>query len=607
MFSSIKITLTIILFSFLFYVFLFIGTTYWITQSQKADATVINLSGKQRMLTQKMTKEAIGVLTGKEDKNTLQKTVNSFQTVLNGLIDGNERLGLPKAESPDIVKGLKVVSDLWSPFKKSIETIINSNDPEQVKKAMDYVYKNNVPLLKKMNYVVGLYQKHSDAKTTKLITIQLIYGVISIILFFIILFYLKKQIVDRIILLKDFADKIARGDVDFQIPITHKDEIGQVAESFNVMISNIKRSREELIAEKNSVQKKVDEAVKKAEEKRIKLENEVKIINRGMEKLSKGNFSVQLNYSSDQELADLFEGFNIVVNNVRKMIIAVIDSVDATASASAEISASAEEMAAGTQEQAAQASQLGSATNEMLASFQESASMIENSYNKVHEAGEVAKNGGEIMSVTSRDIYEIAEVFNIATESVKELGQNSDKIGEIIKVIDEIADQTNLLALNAAIEAARAGEQGRGFAVVADEVRKLAERTSTATKEIADMINKIQVDTSATVNNIEEGNVKVNRGKENVSKAVDALNEIINKTNEVVEIVTEIEKTSKTQSLVVEEIGNGIQEITSVTNETAIGIQQISQASDDLNRLTENLQQLTNQFNLEDTTNYLEE
>ena len=125
-------------------------------------------------------------------------------------------------------------------------------------------------------------------------------------------------------------------------------------------------------------------------------------------------------------------------------------------------------------------------------------------------------------------------------KTVQELGKNSDQIGEIIQVIDDIADQTNLLALNAAIEAARAGEQGRGFAVVADEVRKLAERTTKATKEIAVMIKKIQNDTNGAVLSIMQGTQEVEKGKELANKAGDSLKQIIIGAGEVVDMATQV-------------------------------------------------------------------
>ena len=195
----------------------------------------------------------------------------------------------------------------------------------------------------------------------------------------------------------------------------------------------------------------------------------------------------------------------------------------------------------------------------------------------------------------------IAEVVRKSAETVQALGKSSDQIGEIVQVIDDIADQTNLLALNAAIEAARAGEQGRGFAVVADEVRKLAERTTKATKEIATMIKQIQKDTSGAVESMEEGTKEVEVGKQLAEKAGKSLQEIIHGAEQVVDIVTQVAAASEEQSSAAEQISKNIESISSVTQESASGIQQIAHASEDLNRLTLNLQELVARFKVDES------
>jgi methyl-accepting chemotaxis protein len=184
---------------------------------------------------------------------------------------------------------------------------------------------------------------------------------------------------------------------------------------------------------------------------------------------------------------------------------------------------------------------------------------------------------------------------------VRELGKSSDQIGEIISVIDDIADQTNLLALNAAIEAARAGEQGRGFAVVADEVRKLAERTTKATKEIAGMIKKIQVDTAGAVSSMEQGTGEVEKGKQLADRAGASLQEIVGVSQKVTDMVTQIAAASEEQSSASEQISKNVEAISKVTGETAQGTQQIARAAEDLNRLTEKLQELTSRFTVSGT------
>ena len=193
----------------------------------------------------------------------------------------------------------------------------------------------------------------------------------------------------------------------------------------------------------------------------------------------------------------------------------------------------------------------------------------------------------------------IEEVVNKSANTVQQLGKSSEQIGEIIQVIDDIADQTNLLALNAAIEAARAGEQGRGFAVVADEVRKLAERTTKATKEIADMIKRIQKDTLDAVKSMEEGTAEVENGKLLANKAGDSLQEIVRVSKQVGDLVNQVAAASEEQSSSAEVISKNIEAISAVTQESAGGTQQIAHAAEDLNRLTLNLENLIAKFKID--------
>ena len=185
-----------------------------------------------------------------------------------------------------------------------------------------------------------------------------------------------------------------------------------------------------------------------------------------------------------------------------------------------------------------------------------------------------------------------------AGEIVESLSSRADQIGDIIQVINDIADQTNLLALNAAIEAARAGEQGRGFAVVADEVRKLAERTTKATGEISETIEAIQSDTREASKSMEAACSVVNRGKDMAIKTEEVLKKIIESVSKAMDMIREIAVASEQMSGGAEEISKNVEAISRVTRESAAGSEQMAGTADRLTHQTERLRDLVNRFRL---------
>ena len=315
-------------------------------------------------------------------------------------------------------------------------------------------------------------------------------------------------------------------------------------------------------------------------------------------KVADGDLTQKAEVMSRDELGELAETVNRMVRDLSGTLHNVSEASSAVASASSEISASSEQMAAGSQEQSSQATEVASAVEEMTKTIVENSRNASATADTAKRAREIAYGGGQVVDETITGMKRIAEVVKSSAETVKALGKSSDQIGEIISVIDDIADQTNLLALNAAIEAARAGEQGRGFAVVADEVRKLAERTSKATKEIAQMIKQIQSETKGAVESMNEGTTQVDNGIKLADKAGTSLKEIVSAVQQVTDMVNQIAAASEQQSSASEQISKNVEAISSVTRETASATQQIAKAAEDLNRMTDSLQGIVGKFKL---------
>jgi methyl-accepting chemotaxis protein len=317
--------------------------------------------------------------------------------------------------------------------------------------------------------------------------------------------------------------------------------------------------------------------------------------------INNADLNSQFNSERKDEVGDLQRSFDKFVASIKQTLLQVAEAASAVASASSQISSSTEEMAAGAQEQTSQAAEVAGAVEEMTKTIVENSRNAGQTAETAKKARESAEVGGRVVKETLQAIEGIAESAGATGGIITKLGKSSEQIGEIIGVIDDIADQTNLLALNAAIEAARAGEQGRGFAVVADEVRKLAERTTKATKEIAVMIKEIQKDTGDALESMAVAKNVVELGTQKANEAGSALGDIVAVSERVTDMVSQIAAASEQQSSASEQISKNVEAISAVTGQTATGTQQIARAAEDLNRLTENLQSYVAKFKLSES------
>ena len=302
------------------------------------------------------------------------------------------------------------------------------------------------------------------------------------------------------------------------------------------------------------------------------------------------------NYKGDHK--KLQDSINTLVDAFSDLIARILNSVETTASAAIQISSTADTMATSSQEQSAQTEEVASAIEEMARTITENANNAQRTAEMARQNRDVAKEGGEIVEHTVSKMSDIAKVVKESADNIEKLGESSKQIGEIISVIDDIADQTNLLALNAAIEAARAGEQGRGFAVVADEVRKLAERTTEATKQIADMIKGIQRDTENAVRMMQNGNAEVTNGIQLADKAGAALKAIVDSSTHLLDMISQIATASEEQAATGEQITKNVAMISEVAQDTSRRITEIAHSADDLSRLTDELRGLVAQFKI---------
>lgn len=554
---------------------------------------------------------------GKQEKSSLTSMETQVKTLSEmlafsvgaGLNDGNFELVQTAFEWSKKDKNVVYISIL----DENNESLIEYNPNEfkiNPKKVSSLEYDNNINVLmngvaieyknKEFGKIVILYSlesTYSDVADARNISLIIVGVIVVFALTWVILVF--KKISNNIITLRDAATKASNGDLSAVITKTSTDEVGDLTDAFNKMMQNIKTANAQLEIEKTSVEKKVEEAVKKSNEEKEYLSHSVEHLLNEMDTVSSGDLTVHVDVNSNDEIGKLYEGFNKTISKIREMLVEVNGNVEELSMGTNEISSSAEQMAAGAQEQSSQTTEVAAAIQEMTSTI------LENSRNAVN-ASEVSKTakvlsekGKAKVEENKEGIKRIIDSASTTGQIISSLANKTDQIGEITQVIDEIADQTNLLALNAAIEAARAGEQGRGFAVVADEVRKLAERTTKATKEIGLTIKSIQEEAKLADQSMETAKDSVTDGQRLTEEIGEVLSEIYDASNKVSSAIDMVAAATEEQSSTAEQISRNVEAINQVVSESAKGIEQIANLASQLNRISEKLDQMIKEFRLQ--------
>ncbi len=322
----------------------------------------------------------------------------------------------------------------------------------------------------------------------------------------------------------------------------------------------------------------------------------VKEVQASAEEAAVGNLTHEVLVHTTDEIGEMAQSFNKMIVNLRKIVGEINNATDHLASSSEELSATSDDLSKGASQLTSQTEQVVTAMTEVSQTIMDMAKNATSAADASRSASATATKGKHSVDMTADDMIKIAHTVQQAASTIEELGRSSAQIGEIVAVINGIADQTNLLALNAAIEAARAGEQGRGFAVVADEVRKLAERTGQATKDIAHRIQSIQQAAAESVDAMKKGSDEVDKGVALAKEASSSLDTIVAGSSGAMDMVQRIAAATEQQSAATEEVTQNMESISGITRQASVSTEHIKGSAAELAKLAAGLKEMTSFF-----------
>ena len=483
-----------------------------------SDATTVDIAGRQRMLSQKMAKEAILLTQDLGDRATLEKTISLFEQSHIKLLNGDASARIQAQISPPVVAQLNVVDRYWQQYKKALQSFADTKDPDALKE----INALSQSVLAEMNKGVGMMaqEAESSVRTMQVVAFSMTLSILVLVVLGRI--FGATWLMRKIEELKKHFVQVSQGDFSKQLAVDNKEhEIGQIFFEYNNMLTSI------------------SQLVGKVIEVANKVSNDTETIT---DELTRANKDILTQHSHIDQVA--------------------------------------------------------TAMNEMAATVQEVARNTVQAADAAGDSNTVAEKGKRTVAQTMDSINSLAEQIQQTEQAMLQLDEESQEVGRVLEVITNIAEQTNLLALNAAIEAARAGEQGRGFAVVADEVRSLAQRTQDSISEIQHIIERLQRQTGTSVATMEKSKAQSNDSVTQIAEAGSALERVVQSAATIKNMTTEIAAAAEEQSSAAEEVDRMIHSIATMADNTAAAAQRMVNSIQTINDEMHDLSGLVARFKL---------
>lgn len=491
----------------------------------EADASTINIAGRQRMLLQQVAKEALLVQSGMEQAVRVNKTIELFESSMQLLLNGDKEQGISSPMTPVIKDQLKKVNELWRDYRGGIQALLvadNDLGSEEFTGLIRNLHQRSPVILNEINRAVKMMEVASNASVKS--NMQITLGLIFLLMLLSVLFYLYvyQFLMTPLLPLREALKMFAKGDLTKSLP------------------SN----------------------------------------------------------DSDDEIGALYTDYNEARKDFSKMLGSVVNSSEQLSVSSVQLKKAAMENALGMEQQYKEIELISTAMNEITTTIQEVAGSSANASENTNRAEQEANRGRGVMDEAATAIEDLNQQVQSVGVVINTLNADSMGINKVLDVINDIAEQTNLLALNAAIEAARAGEAGRGFAVVADEVRGLAARTANSTSEIQQMVEKLQTQAHQAVQAISIGQQQAAIAVERMQQADKALEGIAEAVAAINEMNAHIATATREESVVADDMNQRIIHVADTSHKTRDNATNNQELADHLSEVGEELRNYTVRFHI---------